>query len=514
MTEGARRATGWVSLVGAGPGDPGLITVRGLERLRQAEVVVYDRLVGDRLLAEIPAGAEKIYVGKETGSHTLPQHEINALLVAKALDGKRVVRLKGGDPFVFGRGGEEAQELVSAGVSFEVVPGVTSAIAVAAYAGIPVTQREVASSFAVVTGREDPTKPETVLNWEALAKGVDTLVCLMGMKNLPHIVEELVSHGRPPETPVALVRWGTWKSQETLTGTLQDIVQIAEARHFGPPAVTIIGEVVKLREELRWFDSRPLFGKRVLVTRAREQADDLSTLLSEAGAIPIEVPVIQIDPPESWEAVDGAIERLSEYGWVVFTSANGVRSFFGRLGALGKDCRALGACRVAAIGPATAQALLAEGIRPDLVPERHVGEALSAELARTEGSGRRVLIARAAVAREVIEKELRALGWVVDVAEVYRTVPVEASAARLADLLAGDAIDAVTFASSSAVKNVVDALGKDAPSRLEKLVVACIGPVTADTARELEIKSDVVASEYTMPGLVKALVEYYAISNS
>lgn len=501
---------GKVFLVGAGPGDPSLLTVRGMELLRRAEVVVYDRLVGERLAAEAPTGAERIYVGKAADSHTLSQPEINALLVAKAREGKLVVRLKGGDPFVFGRGGEEAEALVRAGIPFEVVPGVTSATAAPAYAGIPITHRDRSASFVVVTGREDPAKLESTVAWEKLATSVDTIVCLMGVRNLPAIVERLLRHGRPPETPVALVRWGTWARQETLTGTLGDIVEQARARGLGPPVVAVVGEVVGLRETLRWFDNRPLFGKRVLVTRGREQAGDLSRLLAEVGADPVELPTIQIEPPESWEPLDRAIARLQEYGWVVFTSANGVRGFFGRLASHGKDGRALSGARVAAIGPATAEALARVGIRADFVPKEYVAEAVAAGLGELGVAGCRLLVARAAGAREALVGLLRDRGALVDVVPVYRTVPVPGSADRLRELLEGERIDVATFASSSSVRNLVEMLGEEVRDRLARLVVACIGPVTARTARELGLRVDVVATEYTIPGLVRALEEYYA----
>lgn len=506
--EARKRAPGKVFLVGAGPGDPGLLTIRGLELLRDAEVVIYDRLVGEDVLAEAPDGAERIYVGKEAGSHTIPQDRINALLVAKASEGRRVVRLKGGDPFVFGRGGEEAEALAQAGIPFEVVPGVTSAVAVPAYAGIPLTHRGVATSFAVVTGREDPAKPETQVNWDGLATGADTIVCLMGVKQLPHVVEQLLRHGRPAGTPIALIRWGTWPSQETLSGTLGDIVEQVAVHNFGPPAVAVIGEVVRLRERFRWLQERPLFGRRVLVTRSREQAGVLSAVLRGAGAVPVEVPLIGIAPPANWELVDQAISCLHEYSWAVFTSANGVRSFFGRLAALGRDARVLGPCRVAAIGPATAGALRESGIRADLVPAEFVAEALLAELAKAGVGGERVLLARAEVTRDVLEGGLRELGARVDLVTLYRTTRVEDAPARLASVLARG-LDAITLASSSSVRHLVEALGQDAGRKLDGVAVACIGPVTAQTARDLGLRVDVEAVEYTMNGLVEALENYF-----
>ena len=500
---------GKVSLVGAGPGDPGLITVRGLERLRRAEVVVYDRLVSESLLSQAPAGAELIYVGKASSEHTLRQSEINALLVAKAQEGKRVVRLKGGDPFVFGRGGEEAEELVANGVPFEIVPGVTSAVAAPAYAGIPVTHRRCATALTIFTGHEDPAKGQSSLDWERLATNAATLVCLMGAENLSSVVGQLLGHGRPPETPAALVQWGTWPNQRTLASTLGEIVHLAAAKGFGPSAVLVVGEVVRLHDTLRWFDNRPLFGRRVLVTRAQEQASQLSHQLAEAGAQPVEVPAIKIEPPDSWQELDQAISRLQGYDWVVFTSANGVRSLFGRLESLGRDARAFGRCQLAAIGAATAEALHAVGLRADYVPDEYVAEALAAGLASRGMAGSRTLVARAAEAREALVALLRDQGALVDEVPAYRTAVVPGATGRLQQILEEGGLDAVTFASSSSVRSLVSAL--DDPSRdcLAGLTVACIGPITAQTARELGLRVDVIATQYTIRGLVEALERYY-----
>ncbi len=362
-------ASGFVSLIGAGPGDPDLLTLRGAEALASADVVVYDYLANPALLVHAPPGAERIYVGKKAGSHTLSQDEISALLVKFALAGQRVARLKGGDPFVFGRGGEEALALVEAGVSFEVVPGVTSAVAAPAYAGIPVTHRGLASSFAVITGHEDPTKEESAVDWPRLATGVDTLVFLMGVGNLPRIVEQLLAHGRPADTPVALVRWGTMPDQQTVSGTLVDITEKVKAAGLRPPAVTVVGPVAELREHLCWFEKRPLFGQRVLVTRTRQQASALSAQLRALGAEAIELPTIRIAPPEDWAPLDATIATLAVFDWIVFTSVNGVGHFWARLEAAGLDARALHGVRLAAIGPATAAELEARGLRADYVPD-------------------------------------------------------------------------------------------------------------------------------------------------
>lgn len=501
---------GMVSLVGAGPGDPELITLRGMRLLSQADVVVYDRLASDSLLSHVPREAEMIYVGKESSRHTLRQSDINALLVARAREGKKVVRLKGGDPFVFGRGGEEAEELVAAGIPFEVVPGISSAIAAPAYAGIPITHRGRATSFAVVTGHEDPSKPASGIQWDKLATGVDTLVFLMGLENLPQIVRKLIDHGRSLETPAALVRCGTRPSQETLTGTLGDIVEKARAHGLKSPVVTVIGEVVSLREKLRWFDNRPLFGKRILVTRAGEQASVLSRRLADAGAQPVELPVIRIEPPVSWETVDDAVAGLERYNWTVFTSANGVRAFFERLNVLGKDARAFGHCRLAAIGPATASALIERGVQADLVPESYVAEALAAKLLEQEVSGSRVLVPRAAEARNILRTLLEGEGAVVDEVTVYRTVSNPDAAGPLRELLERNSLDVVTFASSSSVRNLMEALGDDGVGLLSRMAVACIGPITAQTAVDHGLRVSVVAKEYTIPGLVRALESHFS----
>jgi uroporphyrinogen III methyltransferase/synthase len=496
--------SGRVTLVGAGPGDPGLITLHGVEALRQADAVVYDYLASPELLAHAPEQAELIYVGKQAGRHTLAQSEINALLVRLAREGKRVVRLKGGDPFVFGRGGEEAEALVAAGVPFDVVPGVTSAIAAPAYAGIPVTHRGVASSLAIVTGHEDPQKATSAIDWGSLA-GIDTLVFLMGVANLPAIAAELIAHGRRSDTPAAVIQWGTVGRQRTVTGTLADIATRVEEAGLGSPAVTVVGAVVGLRERLRWFDRRPLLGLRVLVTRTREQAGRLAEGLRALGAEPVECAVIETAPPLDWAPLDRAIGELGAYRWIAFTSANGVEAFFARLALAGRDARALAGARLAAIGPATAAALAARGLRADVVPAEFVAEALADALGDVRGA--RVLLARADIARPALAERLRAAGALVDEVVAYRTVRPEGLEARLRQALAG--ADVVTFTSSSTVRNLFEALGpSEAAQALRGVAVACIGPVTAQTARELGLEPAVVAEEYTIEGLLEALVRW------
>lgn len=499
---------GIVYLVGAGPGDPGLITVKGLESIKKADVLVYDRLASRALVSQARPGAEMVYVGKGPDKHTLRQEEINVLLADKAAEGKVVTRLKGGDPFIFGRGGEEAELLVERGIPFEVVPGVTSAIAAPAYAGIPLTHRDFTSTVAIITGHEDPTKDDSAIHWSRIATGIGTLVFLMGMENLPRIVSRLLEHGRPASTPVALVRWGTRVEQRAVTGTLADIVDVARREGITSPAVIVVGEVVTLRERLKWFENRPLFGKRVLVTRSRAQASDLSDRIQELGGEPLEFPVIRIEDPESWNDLDAAIDRLSQYTYVVLTSPNGVEKFMQRLIAVGKDARSLAGIRVVAVGPQTAEALEARGIRADLVPAEFRGgsiiEALRAELR----PGERVLLARADIADDTLPHGLQELGAMVDDCVAYRTVLEQRDSVELREMLSEGAVHYVTFASSSTVKNLLEVLGSEGVSLLQTTTVACIGPVTAKTAREAGLDVAVLALEATIDGLVGAIVEH------
>jgi len=505
---------GIVYLVGAGPGDPGLITVKGLECIRRADVIVHDRLASPELLREARPEAEMVYVGKAASRHAMRQEDINRLLVDLARQGKTVCRLKGGDPYVFGRGGEEAETLVEAGIRFQEVPGVTSAIAAPAYAGIPVTHRDFTSGVAIFTGHEDPNKAESAIAWDKIATGVGTLVFVMGMENLPAIVNRLQAHGRSPQTPVGLVRWGTLPRQQVLTGTLADIVEKAREASFSAPVIIIVGEVVTLRERLRWFDNRPLSGKRVLVTRTREQASQLSALLRDQGAEPVECPTIQIAPLEDPSVLDEALRNLPQYDWVVFTSVHGVRSALSRLHALGQDVQNLNKVRLAAIGPATAKELSRAGLRVDYQPREYVAEALVEGLEGVEG--KRILLPRADIAREALAVGLREKGAVVDEIDAYRTVPAMAEAERVRAKLASGELDAITFTSSSTVRNFIAMLEpvtgneeQEVLSLLKGVKVACIGPITSQTARGLGLRVDVEATVYTIPGLVEALVEAY-----
>jgi uroporphyrinogen III methyltransferase / synthase len=491
-------AIGLVSLVGAGPGDPGLITVRGQEAIARAEVVIYDRLANPRLLGHAPAHAERIYVGKQPGDRTWRQSQINELLIERARAGQSVCRLKGGDPFVFGRGGEEAVALAAAGVPFEVVPGVSSAIAVPAYAGIPVTYRGLCSALGVIAGHSDP---EGVggLRFAELAQGLDTLVFVMSIESLPEIVAGLRAGGRTAGTPVALIRCGTWSSQETLVGTLGTIVELAHAAHFRPPAVTVVGEVVRLRDQLRWFDNRPLFGRRVLVTRAKDQAADLSRRLEALGAEPLELPLIRLEP--ILHAPSQALDAT--YDWVIFASANAVQQFWGYLDRNMKDWRALGGARIAVVGPATENALRQHHLRPDFVPDSYEARAMLAAFPE-ELAGQRVLLPRVEGGPDALPEGLRAAGANVEVLSVYRNLPDGEDASEIERALAGGELDAVTFTSTSTVRGFFRLLPH---ADLSGCLVACIGPSTAATARELGVSRVEVAEEHTVEGLVEVLLQ-------
>ncbi len=500
---------GMVYLIGAGPGDNGLLTLKGRDCIARADVVVYDYLADKKLLAYASKEAELIYVGKQANRHTMRQEEINELLAQKAAAGKVVARLKGGDPFVFGRGGEEALLLKERGIAYEIVPGITSAIAAAAYAGIPVTHRRVAASFAVVTGHEDPARECSGINWPKLATGVDTLVFLMGVGNLRQICNELMANGRPAATPAALVRWGTKSEQEVLETTVKEAADDVERLGFRPPAIFIVGEVVKLRHELRWFDNRPLFGKKILVTRARAQASAFSECLEKLGATCIEAPVIEVVPADdNYESLDAAIAQLSSYDWLIFTSVNGVEYFFSRLEERKLDARALASAKVAAIGSSTAQALLQFGIRADLVPPQYRAEELVYSLGDAV-VGKKILLPRAKKAREVLPDELRAHGAIVDVVQCYKTVKAKEDYSEIKALLAAGKIDVVTFTSSSTVNNFVKLIG-DKSILPPNQIYAAIGPITAATCRKNGLNVSIEAQKYTLDGLKEVIEEYFA----
>ena len=505
-----KKSSGHVYLVGAGPGDPGLISVKGKACIEKADVLVYDFLAASSLLAYAREGAECIYVGKKGGDHTLKQHKINDLLVEKGSAGLVVTRLKGGDPFIFGRGGEEVEALIEAGISFEIVPGVTSAVAASAYAGIPLTHRKYTSTVAFVTGHEDPEKASSRIDWQALATGIGTLVFFMGVKNLPNIVQQLTRHGMSAETMIALIRWGTTTRQQTVTGTLGDIVEKIAAAGLKSPAIIVVGDVVELRETMQWFEKKPLMGKRMVVTRAREQASDLLQLLNDAGADCLECPTIQIAPPDDWEPLDRAIQHLSDFQWLVFTSVNGVKFFFKRLFELGKDVRALHHIKTACIGPATEQGLRRFGLTCDILPESYRAESVVEAFKKQEIAGKKILLPRASEARFILPKELSNMGAKVDEIPVYVTRIADDNKTTLLDRLADQRIDCITFTSSSTVKNFKQLIPETSFKQLmAPVTVACIGPITADTARELGFDVHLVADTYTIPGLVDVLIAHF-----
>jgi uroporphyrinogen III methyltransferase/synthase len=476
--------------------------------LEQADVVVYDRLMDPALLQAAPESAERVFVGKERGRQALTQAEINQLIVDRASEGKAVVRLKGGDPFVFGRGGEEALALAENSVRFEVVPGITSAVAAPAYAGIPVTHRRVASCFTVVSGSEDPSKPQSVIPWDILARTGGTLVVLMGWAALESILQKLQDEGMAPDTPVALVQWGTWTKQRTVTGTMVDALARAKEAGLGAPVIAVIGDVVRLRDQIRWFDNGPLAGRKVLITRSRTQASKFRSMMEDLGAEPLELPSIEIAPLLDYGQIDATLARLNEFNWVIFASANGVEAVFDRLGHQGLDSRALGHLTVGAIGPATAEALLQRGIRADFIPRRSVSEEVVKELADRDWPGVSVLLPGADIGRDVLAQGLSDLGATVEQIGAYRTITPEGSGKKARQLLSSG-VDAVTFTSSSTVRNLVDILDGE-KELLESSLVACIGPITAATAKEIGLRVDLVAERHTVEGLVESLANYYA----
>jgi uroporphyrinogen III methyltransferase / synthase len=490
------KKAGIVYLVGAGPGDPGLITVKAVECLKKADVVIYDYLANPKFLDLAPKRALRVYVGKKGASHSKEQEEINALMVAEAGRGKTVIRLKGGDPFVFGRGGEEAEALAAAGVPFEVVPGVTSAIAVPAYAGIPVTHRNLGSAVAIVTGHEKDDEGAYAPDWQSLVK-IGNIVFLMGFANLPKIVSNLKQAGMDPATPAVVIEWGTLPRQKKATGTLETLLEAVHKSAIKPPTIIVVGKIAGLSERLAWFEKRPLLGRRIVVTRSRNQASELSRLLEEQGAEVIEMPTIEILPPSSWAVLDRAIRRLTSYDWLAFTSANGVSAFFDRLTKLKKDLRHLHGIKIAAVGPATARPIAARGIHTDLVADEFRGTGLARKLIRTGVRGKRVLLVQAKQASEALREELKKAGAKVEAAEAYRSgIPRGKVEVRETDL--------ITFASSLTVENFVKMAGKT------EIPVACIGPVTAKTARSLGLNVAAVPKKSTMPDLVRAIEDFFS----
>jgi uroporphyrinogen III methyltransferase/synthase len=506
MERKSKGKNGKVYLVGAGPGDLGLVTLRAKERIEGADVIVYDHLANPEMLGWARDDAEIIYAGKKASEHSLSQQEINALLVEKAGGGKQVVRLKGGDPFVFGRGAEEAKAVVDAGIEFEVVPGITSAIAGPAYAGIPVTHRAENSHVTFFTGHEDPAKTESAIDYAALARLGGTQVMLMGVERLKAITREMLKQGVRADLPVALVRWATTGRQETLTGTLQDIAQRAIDRGFEAPAIAVFGEVVALRETLNWYEKRPLSGKRIVVTRTRKQASALSSKLRALGANVLELPTIRIEPPTDLRAFAELVQDSHAYDWIIFTSANGVEAFFEIFFKLYDDAREIGGARIAAIGPATAQRVKDFHLHVDLQPEEFVAEAVVREFQKQgDVENLRILLVRAEKARDVLPKQLSALGVIVDEAFAYQTV-LETRDTGARRQFSEEGVDLITFTSSSTVENFL-ALGLPWPKGMQ---VASIGPITSKTARDHGLKIDTEARRHDIDGLVQAIRDFFS----
>lgn len=501
---------GKVYLVGAGPGDPKLITLKGIECLHHADVVIYDLLVNVKLLECAPPHAEKIYGGKMAGEQERQQSEINDLMIQHARTGKTVVRLKGGDPFVFGRGGEEALMLADAGIDFEIVPGISSAIAVPAYAGIPVTHRGYASSVAIVTGHSAALGSDSPVRWEQLATAVDTLVVLMGIGHLRQITERLINHGRKPETPTVLIHWGTTPKQETLEGTLADIAQKAESVGFDSPAAIVVGEVNTLRDELRWYDRKPLFRRKIIVTRARAQISDLAEVLESYGAQVIQFPTIEIQPINDNADLDAAIAQLGKYNWIIFTSVNAVEIFYCHLRKKGRDTRLFGNARVCAVGSKTVEALDKIGIRTDFVPSQSKSAAIAAELESV--TGQYILVPRAKIASDELPNGLRERSAIVDVIPVYDTV--KAGAERREEIevnLLNGKIDMVTFTSASAITNFLEMFKRHSPAALlDNVHTAVIGPSTASTAQQSGLRVDVIAKETSIENLAEEIAKFFA----
>jgi len=501
-------ANGKVFLVGAGPGDPLLITLKGMECVKNADVVVYDYLANKSFLSYATPESEKIYVGKKASDHTLTQDGINQLIIDKAKEGKIVTRLKGGDPFIFGRGGEEAERLVEEGIPFEIVPGITSAISAPAYAGIPLTHRDFTPTVAFITGHERAGKDKSSIDWEKISTGVGTLVFLMGVKNLPNIVTNLLANGRDAKTPVALVRWGTRPYQETLTGTLENISDKVKEKNFKAPAIIIVGGVVSLRDKLSWFDNRPVFGKKIVVTRAREQASGFVSKLMSLGAEVLEFPTIKIIPPQSYDDLDSAIGEIESYNWVIFTSPNGVTCFLERLKACKKDIRDLKGIKICAIGPETARRISDLGVLVDFVPSEFRAEGIIEGLG--DMSGQRVLIPRAKEAREILPETMRKNGAYVNVATAYETVKDD-NGIDIKSALENKEVDVITFTSSSTVTNFVSMVKElGCFEALDGVTIASIGPITAKTADGLGLKVDIMPDKYTIDALTQSILDYFA----
>jgi len=502
---------GKVYLIGAGPGDIGLLTVKGMKCLKKAEAVIYDFHLNAQVLNYINHNAEFIYAGKRGGHHTMTQDEINQILIEKAKEGKIVCRLKGGDPFVFGRGGEEAELLAKNGIEFEIVSGVSSAIAAPAYAGIPLTHRLYSSSFAVIPGYEDVTKEESAMDWSKLATCVDTLVILMAVKNLDMLVQKLMENGRSPDTPVAVVRWGTRPDQKTIVGNLGNIVGLVKDKEIKPPAVMVVGDVVKLRDQLKWYENKPMFGHRILITRKHSEGFEP---LEELGADIIEFPTIEIVPPKDWNELDKAIDRIEAYDWLIFTSANGVTYFLKRFFEKAKDIRDLKGIKICAIGTKTEAVVKRYGMKVDLIPESFSAEGLIKLVQEFESSkvqglkGLKFLLPRAEVAREIFPQKIRELGGEIDVVTAYRTIRPEKRGKRLKRFLREGKITAATFTSAATFNNFMDIFGEKAKELLHGATIAVIGPVTKKAVEKAGLSVDIMPEEATVEAMVEEIIKW------
>jgi uroporphyrinogen III methyltransferase/synthase len=509
---------GKVFLVGAGPGDIGLLTVKGMKCLQRADVVVYDFHLNAQVLNYINHNAEFIYAGKRGGHHTMTQDEINRTLVLKAKEGKVICRLKGGDPFVFGRGGEEAEELVKEGIEFEVVPGVSSSVAAPAYAGIPLTHRLLSSSFAVIPGYEDVTKKESAIDWAKLSTGVGTLVFLMAVKNIDRITEKLIENGRPPDTPVAVIRWGTRPDQKTLVSTLRDIAGVVKEKDIKPPAVMVVGDVVRLRETLKWYEKKPMFGHRILVTREHMEGFER---LEDLGAEIIDFPTIEIVPPENYNELDQSIDKVETYNWMIFTSRNGVKYFFKRFFENNRDIRDLKGIKICAIGTKTAQEVGKYGLKVDLVPEEFRAEGLIEAFLKEHGaeskrdrinaellSGLRFLLPRAEKAREIFPDKVRELGGEIDVPAAYRAMKPEYHGKRLRRFLKEGRITIATFTSAATFNNLLEIMGDDAEGLLKGVTIAVIGPITAKAVEKAGLSVSIMPATASIDAMVEEIIKW------
>lgn len=499
-----------VYLIGAGPGDPELLTIKGKRLIEKADIIIYDNLVNPQLLEFAKEGCEIIYVGKKANLHTLPQDEINQLLVNKYQKNTTVVRLKGGDPIIFGRGGEEAEYLSKYNIPFEIIPGITSPIAAPIYAGIPITHRKHNSMFTVITGHEDPSKLESSINWKQVAKTPGTIIILMGVKNLPNIVNELINNGRNPDEPAALIQQGTTPFQKTVTSSLKDIGKTAVDNNIKPPTIFVIGDVINLRQTINWYENLPLFGKNIAITRAKDQSLPLKNLLQEQGANVIELPTIGITAIENFDLIDENINHLDQYNWIIFTSTNGIKHFFNRLYNNGLDARKLSHCKIAVIGIATLKELEKHGIKADLIPKKHLSSEIVEELKQLEEiKNKSFLLPRSDIAMDNIVKDIEKEGGIVTNTPVYKTILPKEEITFIKTAIQKESIDIITFTSPSTIENLISILSKEDIERLNNIPKASIGPITSKKILELNQNISIEALSHNIEGLVESIIKYF-----